>query len=88
MSGIFKIIHNIPFFYTIFYTIVVLCMATQLCYASEFSNEDLPASAKEKGKLVADDFLSRAKAPNAAGFNCFDARAYYGSCLYGSAVDK
>ena len=83
MYGDFKRVRMVP----VLIVTGFLFMATRFCNAAILSDDELLASAKEKGKLVADDFLSRAKAPNAGGFNYFDACAYYGSCLYGNAVD-
>jgi rhamnogalacturonyl hydrolase YesR len=48
--------------------------------------DELLASATAKGKLVADDYISRNILPNSSGFNYFDACSYYGACLYGIAI--
>lgn len=50
------------------------------------SSEAVQSSAIAKGKLVANDYLSRNILPNSSGFNYFDACSYYGACLYAKSV--
>jgi rhamnogalacturonyl hydrolase YesR len=50
------------------------------------TNDEVLASAKSKGKLVADDYFSRNILPNSSNFNYFDACSYYGACLYSEAI--
>jgi unsaturated rhamnogalacturonyl hydrolase len=48
--------------------------------------DEMLTSAKEKGKLVAADYMSRNILPNASSFNYFEACSYYGVCIYGEAI--
>ena len=66
--------------------LLVAFFTGNVCVAAPTA-EEVFASAKEKGKLVADDYFSRNIYPNASGFNYFDACSYYGACRYGEAIN-
>lgn len=50
------------------------------------TNDDVKSSAAAKGKLAANDYLSRNILPNSSGFNYFEACSYYGALLFGEAT--
>jgi rhamnogalacturonyl hydrolase YesR len=50
------------------------------------ADDQILTSAKEKGKLVANDYMSRNILPSSSSFNYFDACSYYGICLLGGAI--
>lgn len=70
---------SIALFCTVFSTVLAPS-------AAEPTKEEVLSSATAKGKLVVDDYLSRAVAPNSSSYNYFDACSYYGACLYAEAV--
>gem|GEM_PF-1740421 len=61
-----------------------LCLP-QIVSADDPTDEEVFESAKEKGKLVAEDYMSRNILPTSSGFNYFDACSYYGACLHSRA---
>ena len=69
--------------------LIVLFIATTApsLYSQTLSDKELASSAKAKGKLVANDYLSRNIYPNSSGFNYFDACSYYGAFIYGEATE-
>jgi rhamnogalacturonyl hydrolase YesR len=54
--------------------------------AAGSTNDEVKTSAAAKGKLVANDYLSRNILPNSSSFNYFEACSYYGALLFGEAT--
>ncbi|MBN1603731.1 MAG: glycoside hydrolase family 88 protein [Chitinispirillaceae bacterium] len=50
-------------------------------------NADISDVAMEKGRMVANDYISRNRLPNSSSFNYFDACSYYGICLLSEAIN-
>jgi unsaturated rhamnogalacturonyl hydrolase len=65
--------------------LALLCMWLPISAATPTNNE-VKADAVAKGKLVANDYLSRNILPNSSGFNYFEACSYYGALLFGEAT--
>jgi len=65
--------------------IALLFLLSSFATAATPANEEVLKSAKEKGKLVADDYMGRNILPNGS-FNYFEACSYYGAYLLGEAI--
>jgi rhamnogalacturonyl hydrolase YesR len=69
-----------------FSTLLFISVLSATVFAAAPTSSELLTSAKNKGKLVADDYISRNILPNSSSFNYFDACSYYGACVYGNAL--
>jgi rhamnogalacturonyl hydrolase YesR len=72
------------FKYLLITNVLILTITTSAVMAA---SDPISANAKEKGKLVANDYMSGNRQPNSSSFNYFDACSYYGICMLSMAIN-